>query len=123
MRGRGWGSGGPRRRWGRKMRIIEPMLLLLLAREAGHGYALLDRLQREFGVEGMPAQTVYRLLQEMEEAGWVVSDWDLETRQGPPRRTYHLTTAGREMLDAWAVEMRALDRMVARFLEAYQRLD
>ncbi len=124
MRGRGWGNGGgPRRRWGRRMRLIEPMLLLLLAQEEGHGYALLDRLQREFGVEGMPAQTVYRLLQEMEAAGWVVSDWDLETRQGPPRRTYRLTPAGREMLDAWAVEMGALDRMVGRFLEAYQRLD
>ncbi len=122
MRGQGWGRGGPRRRWGRRMRIVEPMILLLLAEEAGHGYALLSRLQTRFGVEGMPPQTVYRLLQEMESRGWVASDWDVETRQGPPRRIYRITEAGREILNAWAVEMRSLEEMVARFLEAYGRL-
>ncbi len=122
MRGQGWRRGGPRRRWGRRTRIIEPMLLLLLAEEEGHGYRLLSRLQMTFGVEGMPAQTIYRLLQEMEERGWIVSDWEIGAGQGPPRRTYRITPMGREMLDAWAVEMQSLNKMIERFLEAYNHL-
>ena len=104
---------GPRRRWGRRMRILEPMLLLLLSREPLHGYLLLERLSEEFGVDELPPQTVYRALQEMEQREWVTGDWDLDGVQGPPRRVYSLNADGREALEAWSHEIEALRGMVS----------
>lgn len=114
---------GPRRRWGRRMRIVEPMLLLLLSREPLHGYLLVERLSEQFGVEGLPAQTVYRALQDMEANGWVTADWDLDGVQGPPRRVYRLSGEGRAALDAWSQEIEALRRMLDAFLVQYRAID
>jgi PadR family transcriptional regulator, regulatory protein PadR len=111
---------GPRRRWGRRMRILEPMLLLLLCREPLHGYLLLERLSEEFGVDELPPQTVYRALQEMEQQAWVTGDWDLDGGQGPPRRVYSLTTDGRAALEAWSHEIEALRGMLNSFQEQYR---
>ena len=122
--GPGAGSGcEPRRRWGRKMRIVEPMMLLLLSQEPLHGYLLVERLAEQFGVEGLPAQTVYRALQEMETRGWVTADWDLDGAQGPPRRVYQLGTEGRLALDAWSQEIAALRAMLDTFLSRYEQLE
>ena len=49
-RRQGKGHGRGRRRWGRRMRIIEPMMLLLLAEQPAHGYKLAERLTDVFGV-------------------------------------------------------------------------
>lgn len=112
---------GMKRRWGRRMRIVEPMMLLLLADAPTHGYGLLERLDAEFGVRGLPPQTVYRALQGMEERGWAEADWDVEGAQGPPRKVYRITESGRLALDAWSSEIEDLRRMLDTFLERYQR--
>ena len=42
-----------------------------------------------------PAGTVYPLLERLERAGWVESEWEFRTdRPGPRRRLYSLTTDG-----------------------------
>ncbi len=102
------------------MRVVEPMMLLLLAQEPRHGYALVDTLTTTFGVSALPPQTIYRALQAMEEAGWVRSDWDVEETQGPPRRVYRITPEGEVALDAWSLEMDELRQMLETFLDAYQ---
>ena len=117
-RGRGRGM---KRRWGRRMRIVEPMMLLLLADEPIHGYRLVERLDTEFGVSELPPQTVYRALQGMEERGWVVSEWDVESAQGPPRKVYRITESGWAALESWSLEIEALRRMLDKFLERYHR--
>jgi PadR family transcriptional regulator, regulatory protein PadR len=113
----------PRRRWGRKMRIIEPMLMLLLSREPLHGYLLVERLAEQFGVDGLAPQTVYRALQEMEARGWVTGDWDLDGVQGPPRRVYRLSEEGLTALHAWSREVEGLRNMLDEFLRLYQSMD
>ncbi|MFK4731578.1 helix-turn-helix transcriptional regulator [Agromyces mediolanus] len=46
---------------------------------------------------GRPAGTVYPLLERLERAGWLESEWELDAdRPGPRRRLYTLTAAGRE---------------------------
>lgn len=123
-RGRGgWRHGrGPKRRWGRRMRIVEPMLLLLLAQEPSHGYKLAERLSAEFGVTGLPPQTVYRALQKMEDQGWIVPDWDMDSAQGPPRKVFEITGEGREALADWSVEIEELRGMLGTFLDAHRDL-
>ena len=114
---------GPRRRWGRRMRIVEPMLLLLLAQQPSHGYKLAERLSDAFGVAGLPPQTVYRALQKMEDQGWIVPDWDMESAQGPPRKVFEITQEGHQALDAWSTEMEELREMLDAFLDAYEAME
>ena len=120
-RGRGHGR-GIKRRWGRRMRIVEPMMLLLLANEPMHGYLLVERLEEEFGLTGLPSQTVYRALQDMEAQAWVGADWDTESAQGPPRKVYQVMDAGFAVLDAWSLEIQELRRNLECFLTLYRGL-
>lgn len=113
---------GPRRRWGRRMRIVEPMLLLLLREEPLHGYLLVERLFERFGIEGLPPQTVYRALQDMEALAWVTGDWDLAGVQGPPRRVYAISAEGRVALSAWSDEIETLRTMLDSFLVQYEKI-
>ena len=119
---RGWrGLGHPRRRWGQRMRVVEPMVLLLLAQEPSHGYRLVERLEEAFGVVNLPAQTVYRVLQHLEDAEWITSTWDTESAQGPPRKVYEITADGLEALDMWSKEIQELQETLNSLLEAYRR--
>ncbi len=119
--GRGRGGGGLRPRWGRRMRVVEPLMLLLLAQESAHGYRLVEQLAEDFGITDLPPQTVYRALQEMEAAGWLSPTWDMDGAQGPPRKVYRLTPDGEAALEAWSTEMEQLGQMLDVFKEAYGR--
>ncbi|MCX6028117.1 MAG: helix-turn-helix transcriptional regulator [Chloroflexi bacterium] len=118
--GRGGGFGGgacPRR----IARFLEPCLLLLLRGDATHGYNLLDAL-RQFGFTPgtVDASVVYRILREMEEAGWVSSQWDT-AGSGPPRRVYTVTPDGEEYLAAWINDLRSTRDEIDQFIETYTR--
>jgi len=101
-------------------RFVEPVLLLLLHRDASHGYNLLDGL-RELGMEDYPTDTsaVYRALRDLEARGVLVSSWNTDSTAGPPRRVYRLTEAGDRYLAEWVADLRATDHILHRFLEAY----
>jgi len=101
------------------MRIVEPMMLVLLADEPMHGYRLVERLAEEFGVTGLPPQTVYRALQGMEGQAWLGAEWDSENAQGPPRKVYQVTEAGLAALDAWSLEIQKLRRNLDGFMSLY----
>ena len=119
-RGR-WGPGGgmggacPRR----ISRFLEPCLLLLLRDDASHGYNLLEALARfGFAPGTVDASVVYRLLREMEVAGWVSSQWDT-AGSGPPRRVYSVTADGEQYLAAWIGDLRCTRDEIDRFIETY----
>jgi len=114
-RGHGWRWRGCSRR---AVRFLEPALLLLLHHGPAHGYTLLERLE-SFGLGEFDPTVVYRALREMEEQGWVVSAWDREQTQGPPRRVYRLTPLGDEVLRFWVQDLEETRRMVEEFLRAY----
>jgi DNA-binding PadR family transcriptional regulator len=42
----------------------------------------------------LPSGTVYPILARLEEAGWVVSEWEESAEKGPRRRLYRLTPEG-----------------------------
>jgi PadR family transcriptional regulator PadR len=124
MRGLQWGrrrrgrEGGVRPR--RIRQFIEPALLLLLHGGPNHGYGLIEGL-RDLGLEDYPVDpsAVYRILYDLEAQGILTSTQDAEQSAGPPRRVYRLTEAGDVYLSAWMEELRATDRMLHRFLDAY----
>jgi len=106
-------------------RIIEVCLLVLLCRPEGenaHGYALGERLT-EFGFDEseISVSTLYRTLRGMEEAGWVTSGW-AAGGQGPQRRQYTITDAGRQALDRWAAVLMRRQQRIGLVLDAYEQL-
>jgi len=103
--------------------LVQPRLLLQLARKPAHGYELMDALDEGAGGQAPDPGTLYRTLRALEEDGLVRSAWDTEGA-GPARRVYELTDQGVEFLHAWAVSIRGtrtqLDRFLAGYAEQFQ---
>jgi PadR family transcriptional regulator, regulatory protein PadR len=116
---RGYGHGGGRGRQGRAAHLLEPAVLICLMRGPAHGYALAEQLEA-FNLEQVPLRRVYRMVQGMEEFGWISSDWETEETQGPPRRVYTLTLEGREVLADWMGSLRKSRDTIDGLLAAYQ---
>ena len=104
----------------RAVRFVEPTLLLLLHDGPAHGYTLIEQLG-EYGLADIDPSAVYRALRDMEERGWVLSSWEGEQTQGPPRRVYRLTTLGDEVLGQWTQDLQDTRRMIDHLLDAYSR--
>jgi DNA-binding PadR family transcriptional regulator len=81
------------------VRLVEPALLAFLQRENLHGYGLIEKLEK-IGLGSINPSVVYRILRDYEEIGFVVSDWDEEASQGPPRRVYSITEDGHRALNS-----------------------
>ena len=101
-------------------RFIEPVVLLLLHMKPTHGYGLLEGFER-LGLQNYPTDisAIYRVLYDMEAGGMLVSTQDDVETAGPPRRLYELTEAGDAHLRAWVGSLRETDRILHRFLAAY----
>ena len=100
-------------------RFLEPCLFLLLHCNVAHGYELLDGLE-PFGFKQNPVDlsTVYRMLRDLEERGFVTSHWDTDSG-GPARRLYRITEEGDRYLAWWVADLRETDRVLHSFLETY----
>jgi len=90
-------------------------LLALLAGGPAHGYELLEQVVAA-GVRAADPGGLYRLLRAMEQEGLVFSWW-VDSAAGPPRRTYELTPAGREILVVEAFALRNMIRLLADFAD------
>jgi PadR family transcriptional regulator, regulatory protein PadR len=115
--GRGYGKGRGSGR--RKMFFLESCLLVLLRREPGYGYSLMEGLS-EFGFnnEQMDISILYRALRELEEFGLVASSWSDESL-GPKRRMYTLTPQGEAVLAEWMESLRQRRREIETLEAAY----
>ncbi len=100
-------------------RFLEPCLLLLLHCNESHGYELLDGL-KPFGFDQNPADlsTVYRILRDLEDQGFVLSHWDTSSA-GPARRLYRITDEGDRYLAWWIEDLKETDRVLHHFLDTY----
>ena len=116
-RGHGWRWRGASRR---AVRFMEPALLLLLHHGPAHGYPLIEQL-KEYGLVDIDSSSVYRALRDMEGRGWVISYWDEEQTEGPPRRVYRLTALGDEILALWTQDLHETRDMIDYLLSAYRR--
>src|SRR5262245_7084 len=90
---------------GYQLRVVQEVLLALLAREASHGYQLRGRLQLALGplADSLNAGHVYVTMGRLEKAGLVTSE-RVGQADRPDRKVYALTAAGRERVDEWLAD-------------------
>lgn len=116
---RGWAVGGKHGFRNRHspvtVSMLEPALLILLKERPRHGYTLLSNLA-ELGMGTIHPSVVYRTLRNLEELSWVQSDWETIQTQGPPRRTYALTSQGEEALKNWQNELKKTRDLISHLL-------
>ena len=99
--------------------LLEPVLIVLISEKARHGYMLLSDLD-DLGLGTIHASVVYRTLREMEDLGWIQSEWNTNQTQGPPRRIYSLTKAGTRTMQNWQQELEKVQRIINESLSRIQ---
>ena len=99
--------------------VIQPRLLLQLAKQPAHGYELMDILNQTGDLGSSDPGNLYRILRGLEEDGLVNSNWDT-SGAGPARRVYELTEDGFKSLDAWVVNLQETQQKLDGFLADYE---
>ena len=111
---------GHRREGGqRKMFFLQSCLLVLLHREPGYGYSLMNGLQ-EFGfpTDQMDISIIYRALRNLEAGNLVSDSWD-NSNLGPKRRVYTITPQGEDNLAEWIKNLRQRRKEIETLEAAY----
>jgi DNA-binding PadR family transcriptional regulator len=101
--------------------LLDGSLLMLLAEQPDHGYALLDRLHI-FGLDlGDDLGALYRRLHSLERRG-LVEHYSSRSNKGPNRKVYRTTPVGTAALREWASSLRATHNAITRWLDAHTDL-
>ena len=90
---------------GYQLRVVQEVLLALLAKESSHGYDLRARVQLALGplADALNAGHVYVTLNRLEKAGLVTSQRVGQTDR-PDRKVYELTAPGRARVIEWLAD-------------------
>ena len=75
--------------------LLDMIILQYLEHESMHGYQLITKIRKGFGVYFGPS-TVYPLLGLLEKKGYVTSAWNMDSER--PRKVYKLTNDGKNVL-------------------------
>ena len=92
--------------------VLELCVLAVVARQPAYGYELATRLASLGKPLAAPEGTLYPLLRRLQRDGLVDANWQ-ESPDGPPRKYYHLTDAGRRLLQAQLAEWDELTLAIA----------
>jgi PadR family transcriptional regulator PadR len=76
--------------------LLDLIVLQFLNEKPMHGYAIISKIRRAFGVYFGPS-TIYPLLNTLEKKKHVESKWDMTGER--PRKVYELTTEGQTLLN------------------------
>lgn len=76
--------------------LLDIIVLQLLDSESMHGYQMITKIRRSFGVYFGPS-TIYPLLASLEKKGCVSSQWDMKHER--PRKVFSLTERGKNLLN------------------------
>jgi len=76
--------------------LLDLIVLQFLSSQPMHGYQIITKIRRSFGVYFGPS-TIYPLLNLLEKKGFVKSAWNMENER--PRKIYNLTTDGQNLLN------------------------
>lgn len=98
-------------------RLIQPMILTILAQEDLYGYKIVQRIALSPMFKGQkPDGTgVYRSLRGLEQRGLIVASWSL-TDSGPAKRNYHITDEGVECLAHWITTLEEYRQAIGTML-------
>jgi PadR family transcriptional regulator PadR len=106
------GDGRERRSTQLRKGILELAVMGVLYHERHYGYSLV-RVLSEAGSISLKEGTVYPILGRLDRDGLVRSEW-VQSAQGPPRKYYSLTAAGRQLFDELSQEFDLLVALVQR---------
>ncbi len=90
--------------------ILELAVMAVLFRRSHYGYSLVRSLTGPDTIE-IKEGTIYPILARLSREGLVRSEW-VESNQGPPRKYYELTAAGRAACESLQAEFRRLVLLV-----------
>jgi len=76
--------------------LLDMIILQFLSSEPMHGYQVITKIRKNFGVYFGPS-TIYPLLSALEKKGYVNSTWNMNFDR--PRKIYSLNTDGQNMLN------------------------
>ena len=76
--------------------LLDMIILQFLNTEPMHGYKVITKIRKNFGVYFGPS-TIYPLLGTLEKKGYVNSKWNMNFER--PRKIYSLTADGQSMLN------------------------
>jgi PadR family transcriptional regulator PadR len=76
--------------------LLDLIILQFLSIEPMHGYQIITKIRKSFGVYFGPS-TIYPLLNTLEQKGYVNSEWNMNSER--PRKVYRLTNEGQSMLN------------------------
>jgi PadR family transcriptional regulator, regulatory protein PadR len=76
--------------------LLDMIILQYLDQEPMHGYQIITKIRKNFGVYFGPS-TVYPLLNTLEKKGYIKSEWNMDTER--PRKVYQLTGDGETVLN------------------------
>ena len=76
--------------------LLDTIILQYLQQESMHGYQLITKVRKGFGVYFGPS-TIYPLLSFLEKKGYIQSDWNMDCER--PKKVYKLTEQGKNVLN------------------------
>ena len=76
--------------------LLDLIILQYLNQQPMHGYQVITRIRKSFGVYFGPS-TIYPFMGQLEKKGYIKSQWNTDSER--PRKVYTLTNDGRAMLD------------------------
>jgi PadR family transcriptional regulator PadR len=76
--------------------LIDLIVLQFLSTQPMHGYQIITKIRKSFGVYFGPS-TIYPLLCALEKKGFVNSEWNMNSER--PRKVYKLTNEGQSLLN------------------------
>lgn len=76
--------------------LIDLIILQFLFAQPMHGYQIITKIRKNFGVYFGPS-TIYPLLNTLEKKGYVSSEWNMNSER--PRKICKLTSNGQNMLN------------------------
>ena len=107
---------------GKRVRYVQPALLMGLYLKSSYGYELIQQIQLYGFIEGQaPPGMIYRHLRQLEEDGLVSSEWET-AGTGPAKRVYEITSDGEEVLRIWVEYMEGQARRLDDFVSQYREL-
>ncbi len=96
---------------------LELLVLKTLAREAMHGYGIVQRIHEAVDdLLKIEDGSLYPALYRMEERGWITSEWGL-SENNRRAKFYKMTRAGRKQLDVERANWERISQAMTRILQ------
>jgi DNA-binding PadR family transcriptional regulator len=76
--------------------LLDTIILQYLQQESMHGYQLITKIRKGFGVYFGPS-TIYPMLGLLEKKGYIQSAWNMDCER--PKKVYKLTHQGQSVLN------------------------